>query len=111
MKEELLEPKLYSQAPPVCLKPGCGGEVFIPHEDGWQCFNCMKIIYKADERGKKNVVVIRYDRNKQEGDLRLKNLVKRILSPGYRRSCQIVRYIDKGYSHQEALAKVGAIEI
>ncbi|HEY56602.1 MAG TPA: hypothetical protein G4N90_04105 [Dehalococcoidia bacterium] len=33
--------------PPVCTKPGCGGRLFIPHEDGWQCFNCMKIIYRS----------------------------------------------------------------
>lgn len=111
MKEELLEPKLYSQAPSVCLKPGCGGRVFIPHEDGWQCFNCMKIIYKANDKVKKNVAIKRYSHNNQEVDMRLKNIVKRMLSPEYRRSCQIVRCIDKGYSHQEALAKVGAIEI
>jgi len=53
MGEKLLKPKLYSQAPSVCTKPGCGGTFFIPHEDGWQCFHCMKIIYKAYERAAK----------------------------------------------------------
>jgi len=33
------------ERPTVCPKPDCGGLVFIAHEDGWQCFNCMKIIY------------------------------------------------------------------
>ena len=48
MRRKLLEPEvqLYTQAPAVCTKPGCGGTVFILHEDGWQCFNCMKVIYK-----------------------------------------------------------------
>ena len=46
MVEQLLEPKLYESPPAVCTKPGCGGTIFLPHEDGWQCFNCMKIIYK-----------------------------------------------------------------
>jgi len=49
MRDDLLEPKLYILPPSVCTKPGCGGTFFIPHEDGWQCFNCMKIIYKASQ--------------------------------------------------------------
>jgi hypothetical protein len=51
MRRKLLAPEvqLYTQAPAVCTKPGCGGTVFIPHEDGWQCFNCMKVIYKSNE--------------------------------------------------------------
>jgi hypothetical protein len=61
MQEKLLEPNLYKDAPNVCPKPGCGGTVFIPHEDGWQCFNCMKIIYKANEL--KKIYVKRYGRN------------------------------------------------
>ena len=56
MTEKLLEPKLYSQAPSVCTKPGCGGTLFIPHEDGWQCFSCMKIIYKAYERAESKII-------------------------------------------------------
>ena len=36
---------IYSQPPKVCPKPECGGTSFIQHEDGWQCLNCMKIIY------------------------------------------------------------------
>lgn len=32
--------------PKVCPKPNCHGTSFIPHEDGWQCLNCMKIIYR-----------------------------------------------------------------
>ena len=50
MRRNLLKPKLSNQAPSVCTKPGCEGTVFFLHEDGWQCFNCMKIIYKANER-------------------------------------------------------------
>jgi hypothetical protein len=43
--------------------------------------------------------------------MRLKKLIKSILFPVYRRSSQIVRYIDEGYSHKEALAKVKVIEV
>ena len=35
----------YSRPPSVCPKPCCGNTSFVPHEDGWQCLNCMKIIY------------------------------------------------------------------
>jgi ribosomal protein S27AE len=41
-----LEPEVLTVPPPVCTKPGCGGRFFIPHEDGWQCWNCMKVIYR-----------------------------------------------------------------
>ncbi len=37
--------RLY-KPPAVCPRPKCEGTYFIPHEDGWQCWNCMKIIYK-----------------------------------------------------------------
>ena len=63
MTGKLLEPKLFNQAPPVCTKPECGGKVFIPHEDGWQCFNCMKIVYKANDRLAKKIPVKRYARD------------------------------------------------
>ena len=63
MKEKLLEPQLYNQAPAVCTKPGCGGTIFLPHEDGWQCFNCMKIVYKANDRPVKKIMVKRYSRD------------------------------------------------
>lgn len=43
--------------------------------------------------------------------MRLKRILKYILSPVYRRSHQIARYIDNGYSHLEALAKVKVIEV
>jgi hypothetical protein len=41
------EPELLTEPPAVCTKPGCGGRLFIPHEEGWQCWNCMKIIYRS----------------------------------------------------------------
>jgi len=63
MQERLLEPKLYKHAPPVCIKPGCQGTVFIPHEDGWQCLNCMKIIYKTNDKATKKIFIKRYARN------------------------------------------------
>jgi ribosomal protein S27AE len=50
MEAKLREPKFETECPPVCPKPDCGGTVFLPHEDGWQCFNCMKIIYKAQSQ-------------------------------------------------------------
>ncbi len=62
MSGKILKPKLYNEAPPGCTKLGCGGTVFIPHEDGWQCFNCMKIIYRNNERVTKTRVVKRYSR-------------------------------------------------
>ena len=37
--------RLY-KPPAVCPRLKCGGTYFILHEDGWQCWNCMKIIYK-----------------------------------------------------------------
>lgn len=40
------EPTLHTRPPAICPKPGCEGKLFIPHEDGWQCFNCMKILYQ-----------------------------------------------------------------
>jgi hypothetical protein len=63
MEGKFLEPKLYNQAPSMCTKPGCGSTAFISHEDGWQCFNCMKIIYKANESIKTKISVKRYGRN------------------------------------------------
>ena len=39
-----------------------------------------------------------------------KNLIWHILFPVGRRSRQIEKYIESGYSHQEALAKVKVIE-
>ena len=62
------EPKLYGQAPSVCTKPGCGGKVIVTHEDGWQCFRCMKIIYKAYERVGSKVFVKRYAHDKNLGE-------------------------------------------
>ena len=43
--------------------------------------------------------------------MKFKKLIKYVLFPLYRRSLQIERYIDKGYSHIEALAKVKVIEV
>jgi len=43
--------------------------------------------------------------------MRLKKLIKYILFPVYRRSRQIARYIENGYSHEESLAKVKVIEV
>jgi hypothetical protein len=45
-KVSLIEPEYATSPPKVCLKPGCNGTLFIPHDDGWQCWNCMKIIYR-----------------------------------------------------------------
>jgi len=33
--------------PERCTKPNCNGTAFIRHEDGWQCINCMKVIYSS----------------------------------------------------------------
>ena len=66
--DKLLEPDLYSQAPDVCIKPGCGGKVIMPHEDGWQCFSCMKIIYKAYDKVDNKVFIKRYAHDKNVGE-------------------------------------------
>jgi len=68
MRRKLLEPevKLYTQAPTVCTKPGCGGTMFIPHEDGWQCFNCMKVIYKSNESSVESSITNKVDKTKDE---------------------------------------------
>jgi hypothetical protein len=42
--------------------------------------------------------------------LKWKNLLRYIFCPAYRRSCQIARYLRRGYDAQQALAKVGVIE-
>ena len=63
MSEKLLGPELYNEVPSECTKPGCGGKVLIPHEDGWQCFNCMKIIYRANNRVTGPILTKRYVRN------------------------------------------------
>ncbi len=64
MGERLLESKLYEKPPLVCPKANCGSTVFIPHEDGWQCFNCMKIIYKANQ-SVMNPAILRRQRRKK----------------------------------------------
>jgi len=55
-----LELELYEKPPSVCPKANCGSTVFIPHEDGWQCFNCMKIIYKANQSVTNSSLLMRY---------------------------------------------------
>ncbi|MFC2024606.1 hypothetical protein ACFLTJ_03445 [Chloroflexota bacterium] len=52
----------------------------------------------------------RKTRKPGETRARLKSLVKYILFPSYRRSYQIANYQRHGYTTQEALAKVKAIE-
>ena len=37
--------------PEVCTKPDCECTKFLRHEDGWQCWNCFKIIYVKQHRG------------------------------------------------------------
>ena len=64
MTEKLLEPELYEKPPEVCTKTNCGGKFFIPHEDGWQCFNCMKIVYRARRIVADPTLFKRYQREK-----------------------------------------------
>jgi len=33
---------------PPAFCPKCHCNHFIEHEDGWQCWNCMKIIYQSE---------------------------------------------------------------
>ena len=60
MVERMKEPVLYEDQPSNCPKENCNGRVFLPHEDGWQCFNCMKIIYKDKSNNRNIPVVTRY---------------------------------------------------
>ena len=46
VKSILPKTKNIPTPPAICPRPGCGGRFFIAHEDGWQCWNCMKIIYR-----------------------------------------------------------------
>ena len=64
MVERFIEPELYGKPPSVCPKANCGSTFFIPHEDGWQCFNCMKIIYKANRSVANPPILRRYQREK-----------------------------------------------
>jgi ribosomal protein S27AE len=66
MLEKMIEPKLCEKPPLVCPKANCGGTFFIPHEDGWQCFNCMKIIYKAKRSATNPNILKRQRRKKSE---------------------------------------------
>ena len=54
-----------NRPPEVCTKPHCEGIVFLRHEDGWQCLNCMKIIYSSqpilDSDERKSCGFHRYD--------------------------------------------------
>jgi len=62
MNTKMLEPDLYKKPPSVCPRPGCGGTVYIPHEEGWQCLNCMKIIYRANHNSWDKFIYKRYCR-------------------------------------------------
>jgi ribosomal protein S27AE len=64
MIERFLEPELYEKPPSVCPKADCGGTFFISHEDGWQCFNCMKIIYKDNTMVANPSLLRRYQHEK-----------------------------------------------
>lgn len=109
MKEKLLEKKLQRQRLSVCPDSGCDGDIYIRKENGWQFFDCEKTSDgKKIDRG---IILKDYGADNGERDKKLKNIIKRILCPAYRRSYKISRYIEKGYSHREALAKVNVIQI
>ena len=68
MKHSKIQQRILQTEPPLlCPKPNCGGTLFIPHEDGWQCFNCMKITYMANEGAAKNSINV----NKKQGMKRI----------------------------------------
>ena len=46
MQPVVLETEFRNSPPRECPKPFCHGTTFIIHEDGWQCLNCMKVIYR-----------------------------------------------------------------
>ncbi len=71
----------YSRPPSVCPKPCCGSTSFVPHEDGWQCLNCMKIIY--DDEPLPYIANNRPERVGQYNDRDLSTLED---APGYSRS-------------------------
>jgi hypothetical protein len=46
MQPALLDTEVRTRPPEICPKPFCHGTTFIIHEEGWQCLNCMKVIYR-----------------------------------------------------------------
>ena len=46
IESQTLRIRYISKPPQVCPKPNCECTIFIRHVDGWQCLNCMKIIYR-----------------------------------------------------------------
>ena len=89
--------------------PKCGKSMLIYHENGWQFFNRVEII--GNKMVNRSIAVRDCDIDNQERDTKLKNIVKCILCPEYRRSLKLAGYVDRGYTHQEALARVGVVEI
>jgi len=70
----------YSRPPSICPKPCCGSTSFVPHEDGWQCLNCMKIIY-----GDEPLPYIANNRPQRIGQYNDHKLRTREDAPGYSR--------------------------
>ena len=46
MDPAVIETRHRNESPDKCPKPYCQSTRFVRHEDGWQCLNCMKVIYK-----------------------------------------------------------------
>ncbi|MDD4985737.1 MAG: hypothetical protein PHQ43_08115 [Dehalococcoidales bacterium] len=111
MKERLLEPELYRKGSSEYPESLCDGRIVVSYKDGWRYFDCAEIGYENNNKMNKSIAVKDYGVVNQERETKLKNIVKRVLCPQYRRYCRISRYLEKGYSHQEALARADVIEV
>ncbi|MDD5591268.1 MAG: hypothetical protein PHY18_05005 [Dehalococcoidales bacterium] len=111
MKDRLLEPELYRKELPEYSESPCEGKIVVSHRDGWRYFNCEEIDCEDNRGVSKSIAVKDYGIGNRERETKLKDIVKRVLCPQYRRSCQVSGYLEKGYSHREALAMADVIEV
>lgn len=89
MEEKSLEPKLYGKVPSKNPEPLCDGKIVISRKDGWRYFNCEEIGCE-DGKGVNKIIAIKdYGVNNRERETKLKNIIRRVLCPQYRCSCQI----------------------
>jgi hypothetical protein len=111
MKEKLLESGLYGKESSKNPESLCDGKIVVSHRDGWRYFNCEEIGREDNKVLNKSIAVKGYGVNDRERETKLKNIIKRVLCPQYRCSYRISRYLEKGCSHQEALAMAAVIDV
>lgn|GEM_PF-1541894 len=108
VKEKLLKSKLYGEPLSIDNNSKCGGKLSIHQVNGGQHFSCESITNKKTMN--RCICVKDHGIHDEKRDAKLKDIIRCVLCPEYRRSSQISRYIEKGYTHQEALARANVIE-